>query len=668
MAGGFHNINDAFSSYFPSDQQKLLFLPFSTAGLSAIPKNWKDLLNLLEFIYTVGAGTYTAAIERAIGLAITPIQAKDASNYGSLSRPSKLKILDDLYFILKDRQQLVRAATDILIYGNSFVSICPSFTRSLVCPKCKKSNSLKYMLLPENKKIFNSHFKLSSLILGADDSAPLMGDFRCPACGHEGKFFVVDQTFNNRNKIYLRFWRPQDILIESGSFNGEDNIYHLMLSGQDRRAIESGSSLALSTWPLELINCAKPNSRTFRFNDGVICHLKEVVPSGVQTYGWGIPRALRHFQMLWQLCTLHKINEAIASEYSIPKRVITPAPVKGGSVLSDPNGNTDMGRLLSRVQKMFATNELGAVECLPVPIQYQLLGGEAKQLVPDTLLQQAEERLLNAIHVPVELYRMTLTAQATKLSLKIIETAWSSLRWELNSLLRWIRDSLSQTYNWPPVTLSLSEIQFQCEPSESMILHQLAAQGDVSKTAALAPLGLDFIDEQTTIYDEQKQVQENQMKLEDYMSVMQNAKSLVISQNPQTTGQPPQGDPNAPMGAAPPAAAGAPPAGGGAGPAQMPVSGSQQLDQMAQQALQGTINNLDYTKMAPNEQMQFAQQIAQQVSLMQPSSPERRQLLAQLRSTLPQSLYDVIYRQIEKTDRSVNMQGGQLQRQQGQQP
>jgi hypothetical protein len=525
------------------------------------------------------------------------------------------------------------------------------------------------MLLPENKKKYNADFKIDSLILGDGDSAAAMGNFRCPDCGHEGKFIVADHQLKNKNGIRLRFWRPQDILIETGSFNGEDNIYHLMMNGQDRRTVEHGSPLALSTWPLELLNCAKPNSKTFRFNEGVICHLKEVVPSGMQTYGWGIPRALRHFQMLWRLCALDKVNEAISSEYSMPKRVITPAPVKGNSITADLTNNLDLAPVKERLLRMFATNELGAVEFLPMPIQYQLLGGEAKQLVPDTLLQQAEERLLNAMHVPVELYRMTLTAQATKLSLKIIETAWSSLRWELNSLLLWLRDSLSNVYKWPPVTLSLSEIQFQCEPSESVILHQLAGQGDVSKTAALAPLGLDYIDEQQTIYDEQKQIQENQMKLEDFMTVMQNAKNISMSQNPATLGQPPQGDPNAAGGGMPAAGGGMMPAagGGGAGPAQMPVSGSQQLSQMAQQALQGTINNLDYTKMAPNEQMQFAQQIAQQVSLMQPNSPERRQMLNQLRTTLPQSLYDVIYRQVEKTDRAVNMQGGQMQRQQGQQ-
>jgi hypothetical protein len=214
--------------------------------------------------------------------------------------------------------------------------------------------------------------------------------------------------------------------------------------------------------------------------------------------------------------------------------------------------------------------------------------------------------------------------------------------------------------------LTLSEIQFQCEPSEATTLVQLAAQGDVSKTDAYAPFGVDYIDQQMTIYDENKQVQENQQRLSDYMTVMQNAKNIALSQNPQTMGQEPQqGDPNA-AGGMPAPAGGGGGEGGGMGPAQMPVSGSQQLAQLAQQALQGTISNMDYTKMAPDEMMQFAQQIAQQVSMMPPNTPERRQLLKQLKDSLPQTLYDTIYAQIEKADREVNQQGGQLQRQQGQ--
>jgi hypothetical protein len=661
MAGGFHSINDAFDSYLPSERQKLLFFPFSTAGLAALPNNWRDLLNLLEFIYAIGAGTYTAAIDRAIALVITPIQIKDAENRGSLNRQTKLKIQDDLNDILGYGQQLNKAAIDFLLYGNVFISIYQPFLRSMMCPSCRKEHNLEYMLLPENKELYNAKFNISTLEIPKNGKLPAMGNFTCPDCKYTGRFGVIDRHLKNRHDVQLRFWRPQDILIESGSFDNNHNIYHLVLNQQDKRSIESGSPVALTTFPLELLSCAKPNCKTFRFAKNAIYHMKDTTPSGIQTCGWGIPRPLRHFQLLWQLCALHKINEAISSDYSIPKRVVTPAPVKGSTtnIISDISGHTDMAPLLARVQKMFNSNEIGNVEFLPMPIQYQLLGGEAKQLVPDVLLQQAEERLLNAMHVPVELYRLSLTAQATKISLKLIDTVWSPLRWELNKFLQWVRDSLSVLYKWTPVKLTMESLQLNYDSEDQVLLIQSAGQGDISKTDAYAPMGFDYIDQQTTIYDEQKQIQENQMQLSDYMTVIQNAKNLAISQNPQTFGGQ-QSSPNA-------AGGGEQVASGGSGaPAQMPASGSQQLAQMAQQALQGAMNNMDYTKMNPVEQNEFARQIAQQVSMMQPGTPERRQTLNQLRSSLPETLYDAIYRQIEKTDHSMNQQGGMVQRQQGQ--
>jgi hypothetical protein len=55
--------------------------------------------------------------------------------------------------------------------------------------------------------------------------------------------------------------------------------------------------------------------------------MREDALAGVRNRGWGISRVLANFRQAWYVQVLHRYNEAIALDYVIPFRLITPPRV-----------------------------------------------------------------------------------------------------------------------------------------------------------------------------------------------------------------------------------------------------------------------------------------------------------------------------------------------------
>jgi hypothetical protein len=95
-----------------------------------------------------------------------------------------------------------------------------------------------------------------------------------------------------------------------------------------RRQIRQGSLFHLERVDQEVLKAVQLN-QVFRFNPDAIFHMKEPTLSGMINRGWGIPRLLSNFRQIWYVQVLHRFNEAIALDYVIPFRIITPQPRQG---------------------------------------------------------------------------------------------------------------------------------------------------------------------------------------------------------------------------------------------------------------------------------------------------------------------------------------------------
>ncbi len=485
------------------------------------------------------------------------------------------------------------------------------------------------------------------------------GNFTCPTCNYTGSFYVKDILLDNKKDVRIVSWRPQDILIESGSLDKNSCIYHYRPNSDDIANARTGAKLTLTTFPMELLYAIKKNA-TFKFNDGVLHHARERTISGVKSYGWGIPRPLSHFQLVWALACLYKINEALSIDYAIPKRVITPAPRSGAAdgLTADPAGTIDMMPYMHHLMRMWTSDDPGEVTFVPFPIQYMLLGGEANQLVPDKTILMAEDALLHALDIPADIYRSSLSTEAAPIALTIFENRWRPLRWELNQFLDWLCSQLASPFGWSPVLLSLLPLKLNADLGRQTLYAQLAAQKTISWSTALQVSGINYLDECRRIMDEDSKLAEMQKENEDRLQALGNSANITQSQNPESVGLPPAQDQAA---GAPPAVAGAP--GGGGGGAAPSVGSPAAMQQAAMMTMSGQSAVQDWQSMTPVDMMQYVQTLASQVVMMDPSS--RRSKLNELRNQMPESLYGSLTDQLRKLDYQYKQQGGQMMKQHG---
>jgi len=650
----YFGINDALSSFKQvNHSKKMLMYPFSTMGTAATPDFWRTCLAYIEFLWTCSAPAYSSAIKSAIALNLTQLTYADVEKKGRLDLTSKNAIERDLLPILGGNKELFTLGCDLLCYGNAFRSLYFPFTRTVICPRCKEHYSFKYVL--DNQKKFQFKYAIKSLKQGRDGALPMLGDLTCNKCNNNGAFYVKDIPSENKQDITLVSWRPQDIYIEAGSFDKKKCIYHLRPNAEMKKNVEEGRTLTLLTYPMELIYAISQQG-TFRFNDGELFHLRDSTLSGVLCYGWGIPRMLSHFQLIWQLACLYKINEAIAVDYSVPKRLITPAPRAGASdgVTADPAGTVDLLPYLHQVKQMWETQDHGQITFLPFPAQYQLLGGEAKNLVPTELIMQAEDTLLSVIDVPAELYRNTLAVDGAPLALTIFANKWQWFRNELETFLFWLGNKLQPRLGWSPVKLGLLPLKLDADVDRQTMDIQLAAQMSMSWSSAFESMGRNWLEEQGRIIDEQKALMEMQGELEQQGMLKGMMQNIMMSPNPESTGQPPP-PPEAAMGMGPPGGAGmgAPPPEGGLSPHGMGMMGS-----ISQGIMPG-----DEEKMSPNDVVGIAHQLAQEV-LMAEQHGQRRQKLNQLRKELPETIYSQVLEELRQMDYQAKQEGEQMAKEQ----
>jgi hypothetical protein len=651
-----YGIGDAISSFSKSSiSRKALMYPFSTMGTAATPDFWRTCLAYIEFLWTCSAPAYSSAIKSAIALNLTKLTYTNVEGEGELALTSKNTIERDLTPILGGMRELFDLGCDLMAYGNAFRSLYFPFTRTLICPQCKSNFNLKYIL--EHPDTFNFKYDIRKIDVANDGRLPMMGVCTCgnPDCNYRGSFYVSDILLDTKSDISIVSWRPQDIYIEAGSFDRKKCIYHYRPNAEVKSSIEKGQTLTLLTYPMALLH-AVAKQASFQFSDGELFHLRDSTLSGVLTYGWGIPRSLSHFQLIWQLACLYKINEAIAVDYSVPKRLITPAPRAGASdgVTADPAGTIDLLPYLHQVKQMWETNDQAQVSFLPFPVQYQLLGGEAKNLVPSELLQMAEDMLLSVIDVPAELYRNTLAVDGAPLALTIFQNKWAWFRAECENFLYWLSNKLTPRLGWSPVKLGILPLKLDADIERATLNMQLALNETISWTSALDSFGHNYLEEQRRKVDESKAVMAMQKEMEQQGQLDGMMQGITMSQDPASAGQqPPPPDQGGGMGGMP--MGGDPMAGGGMSPQGMGMMG------MMGQGMAPS----DYEKMSPMDVVAMAQQFAQQAIQ---AGPNRRSVLNQLRNELPDNIYAAVKEELRKMDYEAGKAGKQQMAQTGQPP
>jgi hypothetical protein len=634
------SIMSAGSPYFNRNTTNTGFAdPFNDIATTQMPTTMKSALWWSEYIWTV-QGTYRMAMERIVSYFITEIEIG-----GENSDDEKTKYTDFLNKQLHVLDFLGQIMRDRLCYGNSFSSLVVPFRRFLRNPKTGDIYPLKYVFENFDFK-FTENFEFEAT---------------CPKTKWRGAWIVEDKAREEAKHVILKRWSPHEIEILHDPYTDEVS-YLWRIPEYYKKMVKDGNLFHLERASKQVLEAIRTN-KLFRFNPDSIFHMKEPTLAGIRNLGWGLPRSLINYRQIWYVQVLRRYNEAIALDYVIPFRLITPAPRNGGSnagniATQDPMSIYSAGDFRSQVKQMInrRRRDPSAWQLLPFPVNYQILGGDAKQLAPTELIEQGTTELLNECGTPVEFYQGSLSLQAAPVALRLFESTHRQLVTDANAFLQWMCNSLSQIMSWETVDCSLQRVTTADDMQKQMAALQLMMGQQLSGTTGLRAMGYNWDREQKLLADEASKQQKMQARQAEEAEQAGFAAQISKGVNPEAGGGAPSG------GGAPPAGGGAPPAGGGApsaGGGAPPAGGG--VPQPVTAYLQSMGPNAAIT---PNDLQSAAEQLAQEL-LGIPESVKDSEL-RKLKANNP-TLHSITRTKLDESRRQMRMQGGAMLQQQMQQ-
>ncbi len=607
--------------------------PFNDIATSQMPTTMKTALWWSEYIWTM-QGTYRMAMERIVSYFITDIELGGEANDEEKVKYSEflkkqLHILDFLNQIMRDR----------LCYGNSFASVVVPFRRFLRNPKTGDIYPLKYVYEHFDFK-FTEKFEFEAT---------------CPKTKWRGAWIVEDKAREESKHLILKRWSPHEIEILHDPYTDEVS-YLWRIPEYYKKMVKDGNLFHLERASKQVLETIKTD-KLFRFNPDAVFHMKEQTLAGIRNLGWGLPRSLVNYRQIWYVQVLRRYNEAIALDYVIPFRLITPAARSGGAAAGniatqDPMSIYSAGDFRAQVRQMInkRRRDPAAWQLLPFPVNYQILGGDAKQLAPTELIQQGTEELLNECGTPVEFYQGSLSLQAAPVALRLFESTHRQLVTDANSFLQWMCDSISKIMSWEPVDCSLQRVTTADDMQKQMAALQLMMGQQLSGTTGLRAMGYSWDTEQKLLADEASKQQKMQARQAEEAEQAGFAAQISKGVNPATGG-----------GGAPPAGGGAPPAGGVAPPAGGVAQAGGGIPTPVTNYLQSMGPNSAIT---PNDLQAAAEQLSQELLGIPEAIKDSE--LRKLKANNP-TLHSVVRTKLDEARSKLRLQGGAMLQQQMQQ-
>lgn len=531
------------SPYFPQPQ-----LDYTS---TAFPKTFADLIDWSEFTFI--SSDIQQIFSRLFGYFITEIDIRAIDEIQKpLDDNDKRRWSDSLEDEVGWGPFIHAVMMDLAAYGNCFWSVVPKHRRFLICQHCGKRTELQ-------------HFANTSGTDFAYRKHRFVGRCQSPTCrsAHRGTevMQVVDLMLPQVSNLVFHRWPIREIQLYYYQATGETAVYR-DIPRSYKREVENGDLKTLADADLNVLKAIEKN-RLFKFHPDYVMHVKEYSLSGLENRGWGIPRSIFLMRPQWTLQMLRKSIQAVAMDFVVPTRVVSPANKNidlGNGIQTNPGIDVphhDFARTFAAMRKK-QRRDPTEMFAFPYPIEYQLFGGEANQIVPRELLELTRKDMLDAGGFPIELYDMTLNVNVAPVGLRLFESVNRSIPWMLNRCLKFAVDRISEYTMMEPVKARHERVTIADNLEVLAAKLQLGTAGEISRRTAYKPLGIDPIAEERIKNEEMLDSQQNQIELQKRLSKQDQADMLLRQPAQQAAdpaaqgaapGQPaqgaPQGDPAA---------------------------------------------------------------------------------------------------------------------------
>ena len=426
-----------------------------------MPRKLKDLFRWCEYLYYRSPQIFRAA-QRLADYVITEVifstdNEREQEQYENL-------LLEHVGIM----SALKTAARDRVIYGNGFYSMFFPSKKMIACAGC------------------STEFDLTKLDFEYDGKKMTFAVI-CPKCGKNTKHpaeSIVERKSYDKSAIRVIAWDPKLMDIEYNPVSGKSRFFYNIPTSV-RTEVERNNQWFISQLPIGFLRAVSLN-QVFEFAPGAIFQLKEEGPSGMQSQ-WGIPPLASVMKDFFYAGVLRKANEAIALEYTVPFRVLSPdVGGGGGSLIQYLNITNWKENTMSEVRKwrrdplhmMFA----------PVPLQVTQMGGQARSLLATPEVEQAENNIMAGIGIPREFVYGGLQFTGSSVTLRMLENQLLNDRRDLIRLAKWVTDRCRRHMGWGHVGVDLKSFRFVDDVAQKGMLLQADAQYQLMSKGTVAEL------------------------------------------------------------------------------------------------------------------------------------------------------------------------------------
>ncbi|HET8689126.1 MAG TPA: hypothetical protein VFM18_21150 [Methanosarcina sp.] len=437
--------------------------PYFSLANQFLPRNLHDVIRWARFI-TVQSPVTTEVVRKLSTYPVTEFvidcEKRDiVETYQKIFKSFRLKTaLHDIGF-------------DYHTLGNVFLSIYFPIQRSLICRNCRTAHNAKTAEFAQFK---NYEF------VGT-----------CPKCNFQGAFERSDTKSTNIDDMNIIKWDPLNIAVNHNVITGEYEYYY-KIPNEVRRRILQGDKLFVDSIPWGFIEAVR-KKQDYKFDNNYIYHLKNT-STGHMVDGISIPPLISQYNLVYYIATLRKANEAIASDFMSPMRVVFPQAQTGNS---DPVIALSMKNFVSNMQSNFMQfkQDPNHVVIAPVPIGYQAISGEGKTLLVSQEIAQAEQSLLLSMGVSQELLSGTTNWTSSTVGLRMLENTLNSYVSQLHELIQWLMLLTCKYLGIEHHEVNLSPFRLTDDDNLRQFLMTAVGTGNASWSTLYESYGIDYEDE-----------------------------------------------------------------------------------------------------------------------------------------------------------------------------
>lgn len=439
--------------------------PFFTVADQFLPRNLHDIIRWSRFI-TLKSPVTTEVIRKYSTYPITSL----VTDTDSQELKDKY---ESVYRSFKLIESLQDAAFEYYTVGNAFLSIYYPIHRSLICPACRTVYNAK-------KAGFASFKKYK-----------FMGACPNPACSHVGEFKIDDKRSMNVEDMNLIKWDPTHIAVNHNPITGESEYFY-RIPNDIKRRIQTGDRLFVDSVPWSIVEAVK-NNQDFKFDSDNLFHLKNI-SAGHAINGIAVPPLISLYGLVFYQQTLRKANESISTDFMNPLRVIYPTPQTANS---DPVISISMRSFVSNMTEALIKHKKDRNNVLiaPVPVGYQAISGEGKNLLVSQEIQQAEETILLSLGVSRELLSGVTNWSSSTVGLRLLENTMLSLTSQMNRLIEWIVTKTSKYLGFQTCEVKLAPFKLTDDDALRNMLIEMFKNNQASPSTVFEAFGLDYQDE-----------------------------------------------------------------------------------------------------------------------------------------------------------------------------